>query len=276
MGTISDFFDMVLHKNIGKQTVRISYASNVGKVRTKNEDDLFIDGLGTRAKENMAGNRILNHSERYVFAVCDGMGGEQFGDEASSIAARTIAHFSYVLNASKPADLSDNVNALATEANNRISGMVYAKRANLSGSTLVMACLRKNMAYIFNLGDSRAYFCKGGVLRQITDDHTVARRKVKSDIISENEAKSTPDSHKLTTFLGIDTRWIGLKAQSYEPIDIRSGVLLLCSDGLSDMCSEAEITEILSGEHSNSAERLVNKAIENGGQDNITCIVIKI
>ena len=276
MGTISDFFDMILHKNIGKQTLHISYASNVGKIRTKNEDDIFIDGLGTRAKENIAGNRILNHSERYVFAVCDGMGGEQFGDEASSIAARTIAHYSYILNASKPAALSDNVNALATEANNKISGMVYAKRADLSGSTLVMACLRKTTAYVFNLGDSRAYFFKNGILRQITDDHTVARRKIKSGIITEEEAKSSADSHKLTTFLGIDTRWIGLKAQSYEPFDIRKGILLLCSDGLSNMCSETEIADILSGEHSNSAERLVSKALENGGQDNITCIVIKI
>ena len=191
MSTISEFFEMLINKNIGKHTVRISYASNTGKVRTKNEDDLFIDGLGTRAKPIMAGNRILNHSDRYVFAVCDGMGGEQFGDEASLIAARTIAHYSAILNASRPKELAENVNNLATEANNRISGMVYAKRANLSGSTLVLACLRNTMAYIFNLGDSRAYFYSNGLLRQITEDHTVARKKAKSNIITDEEALET-------------------------------------------------------------------------------------
>lgn len=276
MGKLFDAMQLFVNKNIGKQTVLISYATNIGNVRPKNEDNLFIDGLGTRAKENMSGNRLLNHSERYTFAVCDGMGGEQFGDEASAIASLAIAQYATQLNRVKPEVLPDTVNKLVSEANNRISRMVYSKHANLSGSTLVLTCLRKNKAYIFNLGDSRAYFFKDGELRQITEDHTVAKRKEKSQPLSDDDRKKLSDTHRLTTFLGVDSRWIGLKAQAYEPLNIRKGILLLCSDGLTDMCSKSEISEILSGEFKNCADRLVKRALKNGGTDNITCLAIKI
>lgn len=257
------------------QKVHISYASNKGNIRSRNEDDLYIDGLGSRAKENMSGDRTLFSSPSYVFAVCDGMGGEQFGDEAAAIASDTIAHHSADLRETPPELLPEAVNELATEANNRITGMVYAKRANLSGSTLVLAVLHNTVAYIFNLGDSRAYYYSGGTIRQITCDHTVANQKLKANILTEAEAKKSSDSHRLTSFLGVDDRWVGLKAQAYEPFDISSGALLLCTDGLFDMCSDEEIAVVMSGASEDCAQRLVDKALENGGRDNITCMIIK-
>ena len=272
---ISDILGNLKKRNVKPQKIHISYASNKGNVRTRNEDDLYIDGLGSRARENMSGDRTLFSSDSYVFAVCDGMGGEQFGDEAAAIASDTIAHHSAELREAPPDQLHDAVNELATEANNRITGMVYAKRATLSGSTLVLAVLHNSTAYIFNLGDSRAYYYSGGNIKQITYDHTVANQKLKANILTEEEAKSSSDSHRLTSFLGVDDRWVGIKAQAYEPFDISSGALLLCTDGLFDMCTDEEIALTMVGDEEGCAQRLVDKAIDKGGRDNITCIVIK-
>ena len=273
--SISDIFDNLKKLTVKPQKIHISYASNKGSVRSRNEDDLYIDGLGSRAKENMSGDRTLFTSDSYVFAVCDGMGGEQFGDEAAAIASDTIAHHSSELREASPEQLHEAVNELATEANNRITGMVYAKRANLSGSTLVLAVLHNTTVHIFNLGDSRAYYYSGGTIRQITYDHTVANQKLKANILTEEEAKNSSDSHRLTSFLGVDDRWIGIKAQAYEPFDISGGVLLLCTDGLFDMCSDEEIAVVISGSQEGCAQRLVEKALSNGGRDNITCMVIR-
>ena len=266
--TISEFFGKILKRTPKPQKILISYASNKGKVRTRNEDDLYIYGLGSRARENMSGDRTLANSDRYIFAVCDGMGGEQFGDKASAIASDTINAFSDALNEAPPEKLHETVNELATEANNRITGMVYAKHANLSGSTIVLAVLRTTTVYIFNLGDSRAYFFRNGEIHQITNDHTVAVR-------NSADQDNSPDSHRLTAFLGIDDRWVGIQAQAYEPFDIAGGALLLCSDGLYDMCTDKEIADIMSNETDGCAHRLTEKALENGGRDNITCVVIR-
>lgn len=266
---LSDLIEKLIRRSRKPQKIRLSYASNKGKVRTRNEDDLYIDALGSRARENMSGDRLLLSSDRYIFAVLDGMGGEQFGDEAAAIASNTIAAHSAVLNETPPEKLNEAVNELVTEANNRITGMVYEKHANLSGSTLVLAILRTTTVYIFNLGDSRAYYYSNGSIRQITVDHTAASRKT-----GEQDEKSA-DAHRLTSFLGIDDRWVGLKAQAYEPFDISGGALLLCSDGLYDMCSDAEIAETMSDSSDGCAHRLVERALDKGGRDNITCMVIR-
>lgn len=267
--SIAAFFEKAAKLSRKPQKVHLSYASNKGNVRTRNEDDLYIDALGSRARENMSGDKVLFSSDRYIFAVLDGMGGEQFGDEAAAIASNTIYAHSSVLNEVSPENLPQAVNELVTEANNRISGMVFEKHANLSGSTLVLAVLRSKTVYIFNLGDSRAYFFKSGELIQITADHTAANRDKTDD------EQSSHDAHRLTSFLGIDDRWVGIQAQAYEPFDISGGALLLCSDGLYDMCSKEEIAEILEGDINGCAYRLVEKALEHGGRDNITCMVIR-
>ncbi len=267
--SISDLLNKLSVRSRKPQKIRLSYASNKGNVRTRNEDDLYIDALGSRARENMSGDRVLLSSDRYIFAVLDGMGGEEFGDEAAAIASNTIASHAAVLNETPPERLNAAVNELVTEANNRITGMVYAKHAKLSGSTLVLAILRTTTVYIFNLGDSRAYFYRNGSIKQITTDHTVADRR------NTEENSDKADAHRLTSFLGIDDRWVGIQAQPYEPFDITGGALLLCSDGLYDMCTDAEIAETMSDPSDGCAHRLVERALKNGGRDNITCMVIR-
>ena len=153
--------------------------------------------------------------------------------------------------------------------------MVEERKANLSGSTMSMAFVDGTDAYIFSIGDSRVYYYCDDVLTQISEDQTLAMKKLKANIYTEEEARQSDDSHKITTFLGVDARSIGLKAQAYPPVDISKGCVLICSDGLTDMCSDEEIASIMKKKKKNTAYELATQAVANGGVDNVTCIVIE-
>lgn len=256
--------------------VFVSIASNKGRVRAVNEDNFYADILGTREIPDLCGHRVLDHSDRYVFGVCDGMGGEQFGDVASEIAVGTIKEFSDRIKKSSLNDLHNAVNEYAREANRRICRMAKERSADMSGSTFVMVCVRGDMVYPFSMGDSRIYFLTGNRFRQISEDQTVAAKKLRANIYSKEEARLSPDAHKITTFLGVDSRNIGLTALACEPLDLSRGEVLLCSDGLTDMCTDEEIRRCLTKYGDDfAAQHLVEIALKNGGKDNITCMVIR-
>lgn len=254
----------------------VSIASNKGRVRYVNEDNFYADILGIREVSELCGHKVLNHSDRYVFGVCDGMGGEQFGDAASEIAVRTMGEFSDRIKQSELKDLHNAVNAYAREANRRICRMAWERSADMSGSTFVMACVREDMVYPFSTGDSRIYYRSGSDLRQISEDQTVAAKKLRDNIYSEEEARLSPDAHKITAFLGVDSENIGLKALACEQLDLNRGEVLLCSDGLTDMCTDKEILWMMQkyGDEF-AAQRLVELALKNGGADNVTCMIIR-
>lgn len=256
--------------------VFVSIASNKGRARTVNEDNFYADILGIREIPDLCGHRVLNHSDRYIFGVCDGMGGEQFGDTASEIAVGTMREFSDRIKKSELKDLHNAVNEYAREANRRICRMAWERSADMSGSTFVIVCVRGSMVYPFSMGDSRIYFRTGSELHQISEDQTVAAKKRRDNIYSEEEARLSPDAHKITTFLGVDSENIGLKALACEPLDLSRGEVLLCSDGLTDMCTNEEIRRCLIkyGDEF-AAQHLVELALKNGGKDNVTCMVIR-
>lgn len=256
--------------------VFVSIATNKGRVRAVNEDNFYADILGIRGKSELCGHRILSCSDSYIFGVCDGMGGEQFGDTASEIAAGTMMEFSDQIKKSALKDLHNAVNEYAREANRRICRMAWERSADMSGSTFVMICVRGDTIYPFSMGDSRIYFRVGSELRQISEDQTVAAKKLKANIYSEEEARISTDSHKITTFLGVDSGNIGLNAIACEPLDLSRGEILLCSDGLTDMCKDEEICWCLTKYGDDFvAQHLVELALKNGGKDNVTCMVIR-
>ena len=151
--------------------------------------------------------------------------------------------------------------------------MAEQKKCGRSGSTLAMVCIDGGTVYSFNLGDSRVYYYLGGKLTRISQDHTLAAQKLRNGELTE-EIRSSSDAHKLITFLGADDDGVGLTAYAHEPVELGSGKVLICSDGLTDMCSDAEIAKVLGEAHSNYAEALAEKALTKGGWDNVTCIVI--
>ncbi|MDE5619906.1 MAG: protein phosphatase 2C domain-containing protein [Ruminococcus sp.] len=265
----------IIYEREYKSDIMVCVSSDVGKVRENNEDNFYCEHIGYRQEKNFNFMKSLNRVSRGIFAVCDGMGGEAYGEEASKIAVETLEEMSREIKSALSEKLHDTVNNYADEANGRICEMVEEKRCKRSGSTLAMVCIVGEYAYAFNIGDSRVYFFSDGKIKQITEDQTLAMRKLKANIYTEEEARNSPDSHKITSFLGVDDRRIGLHSLQYPPFEFGDGKILICSDGLTDMCSDDEIAEILSSDSENYAEVLVKKALDNGGQDNVTCIVIQ-
>ena len=258
------------------KTVHISYATNVGKVRQANEDNFYVDSAGIRISENEAGSRNIELNETRVFAVCDGMGGEAYGEEASRIVASTLLEMISEVKASETAELDKVMEKFVQAANDRICEMRLEKRCGISGSTLAMLCMCEKNVFTYNLGDSKVFRFSEGKLTQISEDQTVAARKVKANIYTEEEARKSSDFFKLTAFVGMDDRGVGIRPLSYAPIPLTTQKFLLCSDGLTDMCENEEIAEVLEGTELNKAEVLVERAMQHGGEDNITCIVVEL
>lgn len=251
-------------------------ATTVGNVRKTNEDNFYLPNGRMRGKENEVLAVLLDESRNYQFAVCDGMGGESFGDEASAIAVQAVAEFRPQLSGCESfSALRDSVNACFSAANNGICELVKQRRSGRSGSTMVMVHVERRTVYPFSIGDSRIYHFDGRKLHQLTEDHTLAMQKLKAGIYTEDEARRSPEAHMLTCFLGMDPEQRGIQASAYPDVSLKGkACVLLCTDGITDMCSDAEITQVLAERSGNPAQALIQHALANGGVDNATCIVI--
>ena len=257
-----------------QRRIKVSVSSSVGCIRERNEDNFYADEFGMRLEEEDAFTGELDMMCRRIFAVCDGMGGEDFGDDASEISAGVIEFYKWKLREVEQDGLHDVVNEYAIKANNEIWEMVRRQQGYQSGSTLAMAIVDKDNVNIFNIGDSRVYFFKNKKLEQVTEDQTLAMKKFKENIYTEEQAKNSPDCHRITNFLGIDERGFGPQAVHTGTYPTESMMILICSDGLTDMCCDEEIADILAEKMENHADALVDRALENGGFDNVTCVVI--
>ena len=132
--------------------------------------------------------------------------------------------------------------------------------------------LKKNS---FGVGDSRIYMMRSGMLQQISKDHTIVQQMVDSGAITKEEARTHKRRHILSQNIGIFPDELIIEPHFAEPIELKEGdVFPLCSDGLTDMVSDDAIRTILA--NNEDAEGLVAAALENGGRDNVTVIVIKV
>lgn len=256
---------------------KISISTDAGLVHNDNEDNFSINGK-TRPFEKSTMNICGSLSDDpLLLAVYDGMGGEEKGEVASSIAAESSCSLFDELNKSEVIQYPDIVNVYVDKTNAEICHQLSNTGSSRGGTTFAMVYVKDGIIYPFSLGDSRIYLLVNGELLQISEDHTLAMKKYKANIYTLEEAENSMDSHKLTLFLGVDVDGNGLSAQWYRPFNMpKSGKLLLCSDGLYDMCSKEEITDIMLNSKENTASELVRSAVKKGGTDNITCIVLEI
>ena len=156
--------------------------------------------------------------------------------------------------------------------------MVVYEQANKNeelegmGTTLEICLIYSNKAYIGHVGDSRIYRIRKEFIRKLTHDHSYVQKLVKDGTITEEEAKIHPKKNMLMKALGC-TEFVepDVTVKGF----IKDDIILICSDGLTNMISDAEIYEIIKREGTLAAEKLVEKANENGGYDNVTAIVIR-
>jgi len=254
--------------------VESSVITHVGLVRRSNEDNYYVNGkyksVGGGAAEGYA-DSVQRKS--YVYAVCDGMGGESFGELASMIAVKTLSIY-------QETDLRQTITEYVKRANMFICKEMEKFSGARIGTTLAILFINNNRATAYNIGDSRVYLLRSGDLFLLTEDHTEAQRMVELGMIHEDEAEIHPARNKLTQHLGIYPDEMIIEPYISQEIKLKKNdVLLVCSDGLTDMVDADELREILSMEGSNTTEiakELAATAQAYGGRDNTTAIVIQI
>lgn len=263
-----------------KNRIKFSVRSDMGRIRTNNEDNFYCNGIFMTVSERER-PFFLNGEIKApcVFAVCDGMGGEDCGELASLTAVEILAKSAKKI-------LRDNkaVFDFVGEANANIVKLMRQQKIRM-GTTLALAVINEDSFTLYNVGDSRIYRVeieidtKSQRLIRVTDDHSLAEEKLRMGLITPAQAEKDRDRHVLTRYLGIDDDEFTFAPDVYGAFSFeKNKKILLCSDGLTDMLSFAEISEIMCADLdvSEISDNLVKAALDNGGKDNVTCIVIKI
>lgn len=255
-----------------KLKANVCAVTHAGRIRKENEDNYDLNGRMTSTGDLKKGSAFVQSmTEPFHLSVCDGMGGESYGELASGIAVETIAaHAANVYESGE--DFSFAISNCLDDANSRICAEINA-RGKRMGTTLAAIYAVKGKIICVNIGDTRVYHYSKGILEQISFDHTHAQTIVDAGEVSMDNIGQIPDAKRLTRHLGIFPEEGGLSPNISIIDDVDDGdIILLCSDGLTDMLGDDEITAILStGENAQGvASKLVRRALEVGGKDNIT------
>lgn len=240
--------------------IKIIGATDAGKVRNENQDAFAY--------------RLIGDNWAYAL-VCDGMGGEKAGDVASVTACQLISKFfardlqqdmtetsvkSVILSAISAANAK--VHSMAKE-NPEYKGM---------GTTLALVVIMDTQMHVVNIGDSRVYLLSSGSLTQLTRDHTVVQSLLERGEISTQQAENHPQRHYITRAVGVN----GCVDIDYQLLEFApDNKILLCSDGFSGYITESTLPPLLEQAISTEdASPLINFANQQGGNDNVTAVVI--
>lgn len=209
-----------------------------------------------------------------VYLVCDGMGGHNAGQIASELAAKQFLHAYYHLGGTA----QEAARHAILQAHHYIAEMASKIPSRYGmGTTLTALILKQDEGILAHVGDSRCYRLREGVFKQLSRDHTLVAHLVEQGILTPEQARYHPQRNVIRQAVGV--------ADPSEPLepDIETFALqvgdlyLLCSDGLTDMVDDAEIEAILRDEPpTRAAWRLVDRALANGGRDNITIVLVRI
>ncbi|WP_310605086.1 Stp1/IreP family PP2C-type Ser/Thr phosphatase [Anaerosporobacter sp.] len=233
--------------------------TDIGVKRKMNQDYVFCE-------QNPVGS-LPN-----LFIVADGMGGHSAGDFASRFSVEKVVEYIRNSKLTSPIRLFEeaikNTNTLLLKEakdNPNLEGM---------GTTFVAATIIDEVLYVANIGDSRLYIVHDDI-KQITRDHSLVEEMIKNGEISKSEARVHPNKNIITRALGANS---GAIPDFFEVALKEEDIILICSDGLTNMIDDTELFEIVESrkDRIKSAVRaLIEKANEYGGKDNITAIVVK-
>jgi protein phosphatase len=264
-------------------------ATDVGKKRPSNEDQFLIAELNKSLRVHQTSldfrrqTRLYGGSQGHLLAVADGMGGRAAGERASTLAIDSMLTYVldmlqwyFRLDQGSDEEFRDDLKAALHHCQERITlEMAAMPKRDGMGATLTMAYIIWPRMYVVHVGDSRCYLFRGGELKQITRDHTVAEMYVERGAMSPEDAESSKWSHVLWNVLGGDTD--ELSPEVYLAHLQPGDTVLLCTDGLSGCVPREEIIERLRGDEpaEGLCRQLVSDANGNGGADNITVVVAR-
>ena len=241
--------------------MRIIAKSDIGRMRDMNQDYYFVSDL--------------KKDELKLYILADGMGGYKGGEVASSLAV--INSKNYIVNNFKKCKKDrESILKLIKDAIEYANMIIYEKAKKNKelqdmGTTIDVCLIYNNKVFIGHVGDSRVYRIRKNIMRKLTTDHSYVEKLVKEGQITKEEAYNHPKKNMLMKALGCGTL--------VEPDVICKGflkddILLMCSDGLTNMLRESEIYGLLLNNPENPEKALIEKANELGGYDNITIIII--
>ncbi len=249
-------------------TMEAACGCHRGRVRRKNEDNLFFDGKYLEAENQGLPNPICIEERvrnGMIHCVFDGMGGENFGEEAAFAAARGLQQMNrryteFLIPERKL------LNGVVMQLNASVVEAAKEQCTDNMGTTLAMLYYTSLYVYSCNVGDSRTYRLRGDVFQQLSRDHTVSFPGMGN--------QKAP----LSQYLGIDPEEMLLEPYIAKGRMKKGDIYLICSDGLTDMLNNFEIAEILRSamDMETCVRNLIDTALEKGGRDNITVIVSRV
>lgn len=208
-----------------------------------------------------------------LFVVADGMGGHKAGEYASKCAVETIVED---INTYQDTGIIKSLTMAIQHANAKIRQVANSDiNYQGMGTTLVTATYSDDTLYVGNVGDSRLYVIGDGI-RQITTDHSLVEEMIRMGGLDREKARTHPDKNIITRAIGVVEV---VDVDFFEVEDLKEGdIILMCSDGLSNMLTDNEIAEIVNarGSLEEKADNLVAAANRNGGKDNIAVILIEM
>ncbi len=251
-------------------TLLVCAKTEIGLKRKCNEDSYFTceNGAATSAAEKKG----------FMFAVADGMGGHPGGDIASQMAVRGLTDY-YRLNGNKGPQKDSEVFLKHLEKtvfsiHRRIEnyGQTHPEMEGL-GTTLSVLVIAGGKALMAHVGDSRIYRLRNRRLEQMTCDHTLVGHFIEAGVMTAEEASEHPLRHMMMQAVGHGIEQVFTRQEDLQPQDL----FLLCSDGLHGLVPEEEIRKtLLSGiEHRHLCRQLVEKALQHGGNDNVTVVAVR-
>ncbi len=234
--------------------------TDIGKLRDMNQDSYYISEPGEKVQ---------------LYIVADGMGGYKGGEIASKLAVETSKN--YIINNWDSIEHErEKILALVKSAVEYANLVVFEKSKEIPelenmGTTIDVCLIVQNKVYIGHVGDSRVYRKRKNFFRKLTTDHSYVQKLVSDGTITKEEAYNHPKKNMLIKALG---------CSAYVEPDVtvkgflKDDILLMCSDGLTNMLRDEEIVEIINQNPMEACNKLVDRANENGGLDNITAVII--
>ncbi len=245
-------------------------ATDKGRQREGNEDAIYPHSGSDTFPFQPGPQHLVQRGQLLV--VADGVGGAQAGREASHWAIRVVVERYYDMTGP---DLGADLRTAVEVANSSLYQYLQSTGTRESGCTMAAVVIHGNTLYVANVGDSRVYLIRDGQIAQLTRDHTLTQQKLDQGLIRPEQAETDPGHNVLTRSLGSRQT---VQVDLFPPLQLAPGdVVLLCSDGLTDMLKDNEIARLISGTSPRRiAGRLIAAANKNGGHDNISVVVAQV
>jgi len=235
--------------------MQVIVRTHTGRVRSNNEDSVLIERPA-------------------LFAIADGMGGYNAGEVASKKALERLRELSGSFAGLSGSSLEEAIHEAVADINRVVYELAMSKKEyDGMGTTLTGVYFADSGSlYFFNVGDSRSYIIRRGKMVQVTHDHSLVGEMLQLGDITPEQAFNHPKKNMLTRGIGVDPE---VEADVFVRKLEEGDILLLCSDGLTDMLKDSQIEEFLSvTDLEKSADRMLAASLEEGGRDNITFIMI--